>query len=397
MPKYFCILIMLFLLSCSFKQDIKPLQKATYHIIDLDGKREKRIHLSSIFKKEVKTIILETVENCLISDISNLQVFEDHFYILDAIQAMALLVFDRDGRFVRKIGNLGRGPGEYSDISDFTIDAENKHIYILDRLRVHKYHITGAYINTIEIKSIRVSANFIQYYGGKLYSDAYGYSANNGGYLLQEIDPENGKITAKFLELSYNKGWNETFFTGHSFFMNRLGTPRYSQLFTDTIVSLSGGVTPFIALKSNDLVTAKDIERLNSLKNEEIYPYARFNTLRKTTRIFDVNNYIELANAVIFDYRHGNAVKTVWYDIQTQKTRITDYLHNDLVYKDESITNIRHFSNGRGVYEVIDGIYFPDFLEIIKKGGLSPGLDKREELMRLTEDSNPVIFYYEAK
>ena len=36
-----------------------------------------------------------------------------------------ILEFNRDGKFVRKIGNIGRGPGEYVYYSEFTVD-DNK-------------------------------------------------------------------------------------------------------------------------------------------------------------------------------------------------------------------------------------------------------------------------------
>lgn len=113
--------------------------------------------------------------------------------------------------------------------------------------------------------------------------------------------------------------------------------------------------------------------------------------------MFDINNYVEVGNNIIFDYRQGKFLKTVWYDIRSQKTRITDYLHNDLICKNESIAYIRNFSDGKGVYEVIGEIYFPYFLEIVERGRLLSDLDKREELIRLTDDSNPVVFYYEGK
>ena len=50
------------------------------------------------------------------------------YYIFDKVQAMIFL-FDDNGSYITKIHNIGSGPGEYADISDFDIDAD-LNIYI---------------------------------------------------------------------------------------------------------------------------------------------------------------------------------------------------------------------------------------------------------------------------
>jgi hypothetical protein len=53
------------------------------------------------------------------------------------------------------------------------------------------------------------------------------------------------------------------------------------------------------------------------------------------------------------------------------------------------------FSTPDGVYECVDIQNFnAKFIESIKIGDLQPDLDKIDELKKLAEDSNPVIFYY---
>lgn len=43
-----------------------------------------------------------------------------------------ILEFSRNGKFIRKIGNIGRGPGEYSSYIHFGVDEEKGLIYVLD-------------------------------------------------------------------------------------------------------------------------------------------------------------------------------------------------------------------------------------------------------------------------
>ena len=73
---------------------------------------------------------------------------------------------------------------------------------------------------------------------------------------------------------------------------------------------------------------------------------------------------------------------------------------NDLVFnsygnKGMSMSPIEFiFSDSNGVYETYYRHSLEKFLEFIKEGKIADNLDKREQLMKIDENSNPVIFYY---
>lgn len=85
------------------------------------------INLSSI-GKEVSYIPLETAPECLIKSINKI-LFSDSYIFISELNR--LLQFDKNGKFIRPIGSSGRGPEEYSHISDFCIDEQKKEIYII--------------------------------------------------------------------------------------------------------------------------------------------------------------------------------------------------------------------------------------------------------------------------
>jgi hypothetical protein len=87
----------------------------------------KSINLSSI-GKELTYIPLETTPECLIQEISRIEFSNEYIFIKDFRK---LLQFDRSGKFIRKIGSEGRGPGEYSTLFDFSIDEQEKEISII--------------------------------------------------------------------------------------------------------------------------------------------------------------------------------------------------------------------------------------------------------------------------
>lgn len=66
---------------------------------------------------------------------------EDRIYVLDnpAIREYRLLAFDSNGRFIRQIGAMGRGPGEYLGISDFAT-APDGSVWIEDAVANNLIH-----------------------------------------------------------------------------------------------------------------------------------------------------------------------------------------------------------------------------------------------------------------
>lgn len=82
--------------------------------------------------KYCEYIKLENLPSAGIGSIDKIEIKKDRIYILDINNAKALFVFNADGSFNFKISRLGKGPGEYFKISDFSI-LENGNIEIFDK------------------------------------------------------------------------------------------------------------------------------------------------------------------------------------------------------------------------------------------------------------------------
>ena len=68
-------------------------------------------------------LALETTPDNLISKVDKLEMTNDRLYLLDEQQDM-IFIFDRKGKYITKIADIGRGPAEYIEISDFHIDND---------------------------------------------------------------------------------------------------------------------------------------------------------------------------------------------------------------------------------------------------------------------------------
>ena len=367
------------------------------YLIDLDGNKETSIPFSAYFNNP-KAIILETGKECLIGFVNDFQVLDDRIYVLDILYAKSLNVFDMDGHFIRKIGSLGQEPGEYISLVDFTIDTENRFIYLLDYgKRVHKYDLNGQYVSTITPQITRSNIKYIQYYKSKLYLSVEAYTSALSDNMLLESDL-NGKILSGTLSLIYDKGWGGRLSKGYSFFMSRLNdTPRYARLFMDYIVTVGKEITPYIKLKSNSLSTGKDFE---DFQNGGISRTGMERAIANFSKIHNVHSFIENDDYVIFKYQHGlNKYITVILHKKTGEARLTSYFSNDLIFKSDNAGFNKKFvfSDSKGAYEIMDHYNLEIFLKSIRNNEIVPGLDRLDELLQLEEDANPVIFYYEYK
>lgn len=122
--------------------------------------------------KDMTYIPLETVDESLIklNSSSIMKVTEDYIFIADSRRP--ILCFDRKtGKFLRRIGNIGQGPQEYSDGASFLIDPIGKRIYVmLGAQRFQCYDYEGNFLETVTcVNRIRAMVAPFFFAGDKMY------------------------------------------------------------------------------------------------------------------------------------------------------------------------------------------------------------------------------------
>lgn len=137
------VILIFILLSCnSNRKNTTPILKVSDDIL------EHNIKLSELIS-DYKIIPLETTENGIIGQPDKIIVHDDQFFILDSRKAKTVFVFSREGKFIRKIGKNGKGPGEYNAPRDFCFVPGSNNLAIVDDKRVLLYSIEGTYSKTI--------------------------------------------------------------------------------------------------------------------------------------------------------------------------------------------------------------------------------------------------------
>ena len=138
----YCVIICGLIFSNTLLGQVNSLVKQ----IDLTSaltSNAKTIKLSEIASK-VEYIFLETTNECLLDDIKKLIIDDSLLFISDSKQ---LLIFSNSGKFIVNVGEIGRGPGQYANILDFSIDVMKDRIFVLDRYlqKVVCYDYNGKY------------------------------------------------------------------------------------------------------------------------------------------------------------------------------------------------------------------------------------------------------------
>ncbi len=100
-------------------------------------------------------------------------IYPPRYFINNSIYLSALnsgvIVFDRTGNYIRTIGSVGRGPGEYVHCSNFTVDDKNETVYVLDSRTIKVFSKTGNFQRSIPLEKSGNGVESIEFYNSNLF------------------------------------------------------------------------------------------------------------------------------------------------------------------------------------------------------------------------------------
>jgi hypothetical protein len=256
--------------------------------------------MSSIFSK-VKAILLEETDYVVIGEIDQMQVFDNYIFILDIDKAKKLFMFDKNGKYLRQIGSMGQGPGEYTYITDFCLDTINRAIYTLDSPKhmLYKYNFdNGKFIGSINIQHDKEHySQYVTFFNNKIYADIIRHEN-----LLMELDIETNIQKEFFNTDKYNCGWNSYYNTPYNFFSSKLDSPKFVEHLMPTIMSIEKTrIYPYLTVKSENWVKKSDVWSEEKLNEEQANQYI---LLRQQKRVFNIQNYMAYYN----NYSNHNCI-----------------------------------------------------------------------------------------
>ncbi len=124
------------------------------------------------------------------------------FYILDET-GVQVLAFDREGRFVRRFGKLGEGPGEFKSVYDMVVPANSDQVIVLKAWKLIFFDSAGRFLREVPLEIMPGCL------GSSARADVFCYttSFDDPAFFVHCINSE-GKIIGKHLPSSRDKAPN---------------------------------------------------------------------------------------------------------------------------------------------------------------------------------------------
>ena len=377
------VLLLLFLISCS-----SPKPGTNVYKLDIKSWPNQTIVLDKVIK-EIRIIPLETKPECLISYISDMQFTPDMIVTLDG-ETLQMNCFGLDGKFLRKFGTRGKGPGEYATAAGMLVNQERSEV-LLNRSptrRVNFYNLSGQFLRTID-------QEFSGYRMKLIDKDLVAVHAGKFGFNMIHCElavlDHNGKIRKTWFrfkdpvpgDLCF--GFAAGTKPGSVLYHKRFDYHVY-EIFSDRIETL---LTVDFGSAAIDTGAFLNTEKIDQLMGEE-------------GKIFGFASLTNTPDHLIANIYHNRGFRGVW--ILDHRSKNQQYLAVDTLfslgnYKGIPVHYPRYTDASWFIWDS-DGV---DWYEAISKLSESQKVILRKEVPgflaaeKVTRDGNPVLVMYKFK
>lgn len=327
---------------------------------------------------DIRYVPLETTDDCLMNN---------EFYIMqytgEDIITSGIFHFDKNGKFLNKIGSKGQGPEEYLQGLFAFGDWKNKLLYVQNWTTLTCYGFDGTFVRSVPTPQLNMGAAGLFDENHILYSNDIYYADKANPIQLYMVDSQNGKTVSKWRgHLEENKKYG-MILTSRDFMYNYDNSLFYKPALENVIFKI-------LSPKKRQLVykfdcSGKDID----VSADEVDPKKRFQFL-------SVYWAKETAQFLFVNYGMKNISRLGIYD-KEKKT----------------FTNVTIKDNLAGGYDIHPAWTSDDnhLLMVYYAGGLLQDKEKRystgllperkkeldELLKNIKEDDNPVVILVTLK
>lgn len=287
--------------------------------IDLESRFDnfKKVNLSEI-ADSIEYVRLEASPQCLLKSAWHVKLTSDCIFVSDFD---GVYKFDRKGNFICKIGRQGKGPGEYINVINFTIDDAQQLVFVVDNWTdfIGIYDFSGKYI-----KSYRHDFGLVKIAIYDRSTIAYARRCNGAEeneHNLMLVDYNTGEVKNKYKDYYNIKGPHDFSFSTLTRYNNQM---YFNDAFCDTMFVID--------------------DKMNSI------PYCVFHfgkyqirdTHAQMAKISKVERIIPMKNHILFLYT--SPVKDYFYRMGMYNTS-THELANITPFETQTYNGIGGFYN----------------------------------------------------
>ena len=163
----FCILLAHVLAFPLFAQ--KNAAAVTLNLAKAVTQSPKTVLMSEL-ASDVRYFPLETTDNCLLGNECSI-IYAGNSIIAGDAQTRSFYRFDKNGKFMNKIGRQGQGPEEYAVGLLFFTDPDNQKLYVQDFQDIICYGFNGKFLRRIPAPHLNMGTGAVDGQGSILYCD----------------------------------------------------------------------------------------------------------------------------------------------------------------------------------------------------------------------------------
>ncbi|MBN1768937.1 MAG: 6-bladed beta-propeller [Prolixibacteraceae bacterium] len=390
----FILVLVVILYSCSNATNKPNEREDDVIVINIDNTVLKISVPMSLYVEGVKVVPLEENESCMLGDINKVCMIDNSLFITDG-SSNSLYEFDLNGGFIRKIGQVGNGPGEYRSVSDFSISRSNKTIYVLDRSRhvILKYSQTAEFIKSIPVEE---SVYAISVIDDKIYLKHSAFMQSSQ-YLLTAID-ESGHTHITMLPYSkYSKGYSGFKLLARRQFINTENDTKCLTPYGETIYTINKNkAVPFLTVATRHSFNNADVDMLEKFETQE----ASGELIQEQNRLFSdkywgVEWYFETQDILLVNSRYKNLSNSIIYDKNNKKYVCFNR-------PDDNISNLSFSpsiigSNKDYIISYVRQNEEISFIQNVKDGHIKLYDCERDWILSQRKGHNPIILLYKTK
>jgi hypothetical protein len=404
MQKYTILILSIFFIGCTNQHNkkshytealIASLHLDSTTILNVKADSVITVNLNPFLKKqnydlgslieEVKFIPLETTDESLLDNVYKILVTESNIYIYDKFKGGGIIIFDREGKFVKRMPH-GQGPGEIFRLWDMAYDWDNKELVAYQHPFLLFFTPSGDFI-----RQERLPFGFHSFVA---IPDGYVFKTlgRAGNEHLEVLEDYTLLVTDKKFKLKsvamptfpndVNYGW-------YYYLHNNDNTIKITQRFTDTIYQYAG---------ITDGLKAKYAMDYSKKKLPERYLQGSFDEFERATCQDDYYYYL----GEYFDTKFHHA-----FILMNDYTRL-----RTIIYRNKKSGNLQG-----GTYGICDGVngmpsmrlpvavsgeyflslHFPNENESSLSNSSIVLEEDKKKIKNLKEDDNPVLVFFKLK
>jgi hypothetical protein len=320
-------------------------------------------------------IPLETNENSYILDIKKISISEIGMFILDNNR---ILHFTKDGKFIKKFSQTGKGPGEWTEIFDFEVNPYDSTIIIRSQHKELVYHINGSFV-----KESHTDILALEFY--PISNDLTAFYYNSISPVLKSgynIIVKSKKGGEQYYSESIKALFGYIFKKKHSrnFCQTEEGM-LFTKTFSNTIYQLDS-ISVFspkymLDFGSKNYATEKikDPQQVNNLDSE----FANY-----------ISNIYETAQILYFEYLDANFPTRVIYDKISQMIVLKERIKPDMA-NNIPLNFINYYGNINYALSLIEP---SDILEFLDYKKVNIESLKYPEINQIKDTDNPLLVFY---